>query len=294
MLFIYHNALVLSTQGAQRALRPESAKVVFDSNNRIVNNLMKRIQEVRELRQRQLAIMDSDRGSTGEVEAVLRTSVVIQDEPIEHTSYITCFVAIPFSEEYEPVIGALRDVLQGSPYFWRVERADKRYFENEVSRNVAQWIRRAQCFAADLTDGNDNVMMEVGHMYWGYPRRPLILLQRQGVDRSPIDLASRIKIFYPWGEPLGAGEITNKLREEIARFDELTSLKGNAHYLSVQALRAEFIIPRVAEALTQKFETVEDLVTASAADVAHEIGVALAPEGVIRSIQDHLRLTCGL
>lgn len=77
-------------------------------------------------------------------------------------SHIVCFVAMPFRDECEVVLEAIRDVLEVKPYFLQVETAAFQYFARNVSDNVATWIQRASCYVADISDGNENVMMELG------------------------------------------------------------------------------------------------------------------------------------
>ena len=117
------------------------------------------------------------------------------------------------------------------PYYWQVVRADKRYLANDVPNNVAVWIDQSQCFAVDISEGNDNVMMELGHMYWGYPERPLIVLQREGISRPPTDLGGYIRILYPWGDSPSQEKIATKFREEILKLDEIKKPQRDYSFL---------------------------------------------------------------
>ena len=60
-------------------------------------------------------------------------------------------------------------------------------------------------------------------------------------------------------------------------------------------MHTEWIQEKLAIALANKFETVEELVAIDPAVVSHDLGTKLAtPPGVIQSIQDYLREICKL
>ena len=47
---IYHNALMLGSQGGKTGLSSATARTIFEANNRTINNLMGKIREVRDLK----------------------------------------------------------------------------------------------------------------------------------------------------------------------------------------------------------------------------------------------------
>jgi len=300
MIFIYNNALMLSTQGAKRALMPESAKIVFEGNNRVVTSLMQKIQEVRRLQQRQLASVPGIVGENPAAEPA-GTGVTPVARPaikVKQSKHITCFVALPFEEPFKVVLEALRDVLEGHPYYWEVKRADQRLYRSNVPENVGHWIARAHCYAVDLTEGNDNTLMELGLMHWGYTDRPLILMQRQGDPIRLANLGERIRVSYPWGDPPDQAAIAAALSEHIHSREDIGKLRGEAHYLSARAMRdVEYIQPKVAQAISDEFETVEEFVAQDPKAVADKISRKLKttiPHAVIMAIQEYLQEQCGL
>lgn len=293
MIFIYNNALMLSTQGAKRALMPESAKVVFESNNRVVNSLVNKIQEVRELQKRQLVGMNGEKAAADRIPAIAGRPAK-PDIAVEQTKHITCFVALPFDDEYRPVLEALRDVLEGPPYYWEVKRADERLYESNVPENVGHWIARAHCYAVDLTEGNDNVLMEVGLIHWGYADRPLILMQREEQPFRLANLGERFRAPYPWHDPPDQAAIAAALRKHISTREDIGKLKGEAHYLSTRAMRgADWIESKVARAIAEQYQTVEQFVEQDPDKVAKKLGRGVPPAVVI-GIQDYLAEQCGL
>lgn len=297
MLFVYHNALMLSTQGAQRAVRPESAKIIFDNNNRVVNSLMVKIQEVRAMQKHRLVRDDGERFEERSGSSSAAAAVVPPAKPeieVEQTRHITCFVAIPFDEEYSIVLEALRDVLEAPPYYWEVKRADQRVYFSTVSENVGHWIARAHCYAVELTEGSENVLMELGLIHWGYTDRPLILMHRKGNTPRMANLGERIRAPYPWSEPSDRAAITTALREHIRSREDISRLKGTAHYLSERALLdATWIDARVAKGLAEEYTTVEDLLDQDPSNVARKLGPTM-PAAIVTGIQDYLREQCGL
>ena len=285
MTAIYNNALMLSAQGARMHLTPDNAKRVFETNNRTIASLMSKIYEVRDLKARQFVQVSTE-------ESPPASAVSASDRSgfeAAQTSHITCFVALPFADDYEVVFEALRDVLEVAPYFWQVARGDKRFLANDVPDNVAAWVKRAQCYVADVSEANENVMMEVGLMYWAFPERPLLLLQRQGTERRLTDLGGRLRITYPWGGNGLQGRLAETLRAEIAKFDQLKSLRAETHWLSARVLdAADFVRHDVSVRLSDAYETVEDLLAADPQAVARQVGARVAPPGVVQSIQEYL------
>lgn len=295
MLAIYHNALMLSAQGSRMVITPESAKRVFDGNNRAIAALMNKIYEVRDLKAKQLVLVETaEMGASTAASAT--PAIPSAHSAIEQTEHVTCFVALPFAPEYDVVLEALRDVLEVSPYFWEVVRADKRFFAQDVPNNVAQWIARAHCYAVDLSEGNENVMMELGQIYWGYPERPLFLLQREGTERRLTDLGGYLRITYPWSESVSPNrkQMADTLRTEIKKFDNIKKLKGKAHYLSARAMQIDWIPSKLSQTLAEHYTTVEELLAQDAQNIADKIGHRVAPPGVIQSTQDYMREQCGL
>jgi hypothetical protein len=294
LIVIYNNALMLSLQGQKRAMTPENAKRVFDGNNRAIEALMNKIYEVRELRAQEFVAI-TDEPSSVEKTVEVGQSAQPRQEGVNQTLHTTCFVALPFTQEYEIVYEALQDVLEAAPYFWEVVRADERFFANDIPKNVAYWIARSHCYAVDLSEGNANVMMELGHIYWGYPSRPLFLLQRENTE--PLhqkDLGARLRITYPWGDSPNRKRIADALREEIKKFEDIKQLHGRAHYLSALAMQAEWISSKLAQALAEQYETVEDLLNVEAEVITKEIGGQIARPGTVHDIQNYMREQCEL
>jgi hypothetical protein len=82
--------------------------------------------------------------------------------PAENQSQYSCFIAIPFLNEFDPVRKA---VIKG------VEEADFRaislhhsisFLPSGIQGAIISELGRAECIAAVMTDGNPNVFFELG------------------------------------------------------------------------------------------------------------------------------------
>lgn len=287
MIVIYNNALMLSAQGAKTYLTPQNAKKMFEANNRAVTSLMNKIYEVRDLRSRELLAAQAKPVAAPPSQPEVKPD---SKDSIAQSEHITCFVALPFRPEYDVVIEALRDVLEAPPYFWQVETAARHFFANDIPNNVSNWIARAHCYAADISDGNDNVMMELGYIYWGFSKRPLLVLQRSGAHNPLADLGGYIRIEYPWDENKpDRQQIAKSLREQISKLESIKKLKGNRKYLSSRLMNENWISAAVAQSIAEQFETVEEFVSQDDEMLSRVAGSNRVPPQVIKLIQDHVR-----
>jgi hypothetical protein len=201
-----------------------------------------------------------------------------QDEDSKH---IICFVALPFKDSqtfaYETVLlPAIRAALELDPYYWQVDRADDKYFEDIIQHNIGVWMKHAQTYIADISDLNPNVMMELGYMIWARkPQQPLIVLERVGTGHHLSDLGGLIRISYPDAHGKYAiAEIAESLKAEIAKKEDIQKLNRtiHEHYLSPLLLRSKFNIDsRVAETVSQAYITMEAFSTARVNEICYRI-----------------------
>jgi hypothetical protein len=248
---------------------------------------MNKIYEIRDLRSRELL------AAQAKPVAPPPSQPEVQSEPknsIAQPEHILCFVALPFKSEYDVVVEALKDVLEAPPYFWQVETAKKHYFDLNVPENVRYWIARAHCYAVDITDGNDNVMMELGHMHWGFPEKTTLVLQRSGANKQIADLGGKIWIDYPWDEKEpDQQQIAKALREKISKVQKVKEIKGNKKFLSLRLMNESWISAAVAQSIAEQFETVEEFVSQDDEMLSRVAGSNRVPPQVIKLIQDHVR-----
>ncbi|MGK7897658.1 MAG: ATP-binding protein, partial [Xenococcus sp. (in: cyanobacteria)] len=121
---IYNNAVML----AQRRLLPQNIEEMFESFNYVINRMITQTNEVQKLDQKinqlKLEIQDNKRNLT---EKLAET---------QKTEHISCFFAMPFDEEYEPLLKAVRQVLEDKPYGWQVIRADEQHHGTTIATNI--------------------------------------------------------------------------------------------------------------------------------------------------------------
>ena len=229
MLAIYNNAILL----AQHLMTPDNAQAIFETSNQAIKLVINQTEQLNDLQARlsmtQLELREKEQAESK------------QDGKQAYAQHIIAMVALPFNDRetfaYDSVLlPALRSVLEQRPYYWQVVRADEKYFEETVERNVAAWIKQARVYIADISDLNANVMMELGYMRWGRnSEQPVIVLERSDTDHHLSDLAGLIRISYPAATGSYAiEEIATELASEFAKREDIQKLNGlkQAHYLS--------------------------------------------------------------
>ncbi len=123
---ICSNAIFL----AAGRLPKNSVEMMFHDFTRVIDFLLNQTTELEQTRtwlsKAQLALEETEQ----------------KESPAELTSHVSCFVAMPFGQEYDYIFMALRQLLEDRPYYWQVIRADERQFEATISGNVHQHIAR--------------------------------------------------------------------------------------------------------------------------------------------------------
>ncbi len=285
---IYNNAVML----AQRVLTPSDIEGMFDSYNNVINRMIAQTDEVQKLNQKvtqlKLEIRDIKQNSSQKSAAN------------QQTEHISCFFAMPFEEEYEPLLKAVRQVLEDKPYGWQVIRADEQHHGTTITSNVMRHIARSHCYLAEISDNNPNVFLEIGRMM-NYEERPRIYLCREEAKKSlAADLAGHI--YYPYKMDTtnnsSIGDLVEQLRQEFEKKTEIRKLKNEETkiYLSADLLvRKEKVNPEIAELIAKKYITVEDFIEQNASNVAQKLNLKKKAEtGAIEDAQEFLRNYFGL
>ncbi len=264
---IHNNAILLT----QQLMTPDDAQVVFNTSNHSIKLMVDQTEQLRELQ-----------GKLSAVQLALREKEKVEVTTSEQNGrmkHIVCMVAVPFRDSqsfaYETaLLPALRDVLEQAPYYWQVVRADEKYFEDTIDRNVATWMKRSHAYIADISDVNPNVMMELGYMRWARePWQPVIVLERAhtGALLDPADLRGIIRMHYPAASGRhAADEIAEVLKEEFAKDESIQKLNRlkQQHYLSPLLLRDRFRVSEdIARDLAGAYVTMESFVAANADDI---------------------------
>lgn len=226
----------------------------------------------------------------------------LQNQTSVSPGHIVCFVAMPFKDndifKYETVLlPALRQALELEPYYWEVARADEQYFANIIQNNVQSWMNRVQVYIADVSEENPNVMMELGYMLWTRkPDQPLLILKREGTNRTISDLAGFIYTYYPnvsndVDDDFTIDKLTRALRLDFNKRDDMRELnrQKTAHYLSPLYLHKDLYLPvDVARKLSEYFNTMESVKDASSDEFDHKAFTAGINPDFMRVIRENI------
>jgi len=255
LVSLYNNALMLLS----RVLRVDDVRTMFVQYNQVIELMLSLATERADF-ERDL------HACRVEVEELLGST---RSEPSGLDPYVSCFVAMPFSDDRATSIyHAIRAVLEDHPYFWRVVRADDTVEQPGLWPNLKAKLLRAHCYIAILTgDLNANVMIETGRME--ALQRPLLLLRDAAAGELPTDLNG---LLYEELRTSGDGLI-GEVREAIVRQDKLQNLQGS-RYLSETALkRYAFLEGEVSRKISRLFPTWDQFIQADAEQVSRQIGV---------------------
>jgi hypothetical protein len=185
-------------------------------------------------------------------------------------SHITCMVALPFKDNadtfaYEGILlPALRDILERSPFYWEVIRADEIHLKDIIQENIKALMKKADAYIVDISDENPNVMMELGYMLWSKKDdQPLVVLKRQGTGGYLADIAGYFCKTYPATKALGTTgikEVVETLSEKFRTHDGIKALQitKRPHYLSPIFLQKDVgMNDEFANKLSHEFMTME-------------------------------------
>jgi hypothetical protein len=212
------------------------------------------------------------------------------------TDHISCFFAMPFDASYDPLLQAVRQVLEDKPYGWQVIQADEQQRGITITENVRGHIARSHCYIAEISDGNPNVFLEIGRMSH-YAERPLIYLCREDAkDKVAADLAGIIFSTYAaWNEQKpNIDGLATQLKKLFDGREDLKLLRASRKkiYLSADVLiRKGECQSTIAQALVSRYHTVEDFLAEDPIDVATKLQTK---RGAIMDAQDFLQKHFGL
>ena len=271
MTAIYNNALML----AHHLITPRNAEAMFTQFNRVIDLLITETRGAEALR-RQVT----------ELELATRSARQAQTEAL--TPHVSCFVAFDFAKRGE-LFEALRDVLQDRPYCWEVVRADEVVDNPDLLPNLTEKMCRAHCFVAEISDGNPNVMIELGMML--SLQRPFLLLRDARVKMQHwANLQGKLFESY---KTSGDVPLHQQLQEIIHRQNGLQDIVRKVHpfFLSPVLLRGSGVDIAMIEAVCREYSTVQSFLEAKPEAIAQRLH---ANKFVINALQEHAREYCGL
>jgi molecular chaperone HtpG len=248
MLGVYNSAILYNAE----MLTPRTAKVFHDQ----FGDFMEANLEMIKAR----AFMRQERESLEQERQVLRRAAG-QEEPA--ASHRIIFLMTPFNEDYAGLEKALRVVIE-ERWGCQLCLARDRVLNPELRGNVEAHMRQAHAFLAEVSEGNPNVMYEVGRARALYPQRPMIFLshpsEETGKVTLPVDLAGLIRLDYNRGSP--TAELADHLAKELRRMNEITNLLDDSGmddyipYAKLKSLNLPYKLPDLTyEALATRFGT---------------------------------------
>jgi molecular chaperone HtpG len=204
------------------------------------------------------------------------------------------FMITPFAEKYSSVEAAVRDVFESAPYFFELVLARDFMYENKLLPNIRAHIDAADGFIAEITELNENVMLELGAvLIKNEANRPVFSLRGSSAPKEvPADI--RETLFIPYD---GFDSKPERIADQIRGFIERN---GQPHHRDI----IELIRKRTCLALTRAvlakcrleekevkvilkfYPTVEELLNSPTDDATHKTGLSRT---VIRFVQDQLQ-----
>lgn len=139
----------------------------------------------------------------------------------------TCFLIMPFAQEFDAVQEAVRAAFEAPEVGFRCRRADQLFGGHEIMDGVLRELARAEVIVADLTGRNPNVFYELGIAHMKKPAAR-VLLMTQRMEDVPFDLRTFNNIVYAPTER-GLAELQRQLSAAAL------AVAGNEYRFSVAA-----------------------------------------------------------
>ena len=161
-------------------------------------------------------------------------------QPKRARSHLKAFLMTPFDPAFDRVREAVREVVEGR-LGCELQSADQRTFADLITGNVDAHLEDGDFFIADVTGSNPNVMLELGGVLYGRPRRPTLLIaavaQANETPQLPADLQGTITGSYIAGAELAA--TVDRLEQQFERHEGLATLlrRERERYVSAATLR---------------------------------------------------------
>lgn len=277
MTLLYNNALIYSHRLDERNM-----SIVHDNVAQIMTMLIETQHENLDLRDELLK---------------LRKDMQVKNASniVNGSKHILMFMITPFADEYRSVELAVRRVFEQAPFCFEVCLARDKYNADTLVENVKSHIAAAQCFIAEISDLNPNVMMEVGGILMSGDKRPVFALwDTHSTLRKPADFGDRLTFSYS-GRSSSPDELVNEITSHLieggriknARIEELIRRRKEL-YLShtlLSGLTEIHLNDSQRASICNKFKTVDSYVSAKE-DVLSTLGVNMH---ILLGLQDELK-----
>lgn len=277
MTLLYNNALIYSHRLDERNM-----SIVHDNVAQIMTMLIETQHENLDLRDELLKLRkDMQEKNASNI--------------VNGSKHILVFMITPFADEYRSVELAVRRVFEQAPFCFEVCLARDKYNADTLVENVKSHIAAAQCFIAEISDLNPNVMMEVGGILMSGDKRPVFVLwDTHSTLRKPADFGDWLTFSYS-GRSSSPDELVNEITSHLieggriknARIEELIRRRKEL-YLShtlLSGLTEIHLNDSQRASICNKFKTVDSYVSAKE-DVLSTLGVNMH---ILLGLQDELK-----
>ncbi len=273
MLGIYNNAILVN----QELMTPRNAQIFHDQFQRLMIRSLDYIEtesDLRKSRERLRREQERTRASRG-------------PQP-KHRIF---FMMTPFAEEYQPLVGTVREVVEDR---WGCQLfvASDRQYDRRILDNVRAHMDQAHVLIAEVSDGNPNVMFELGAALHDLQERPVVLLHNGDPEsRLPADLGGLIHLDY--AKALN-GDLADFLAEEMRRNVDLKAVLDEERwerFVSPRQLkrlsRFSHLGDAVFDKLSELYPTLETWQNVHVDDVRPHLGAEgdLAPNLIRRVVE---------
>lgn len=263
LLVVYNNAMMYSHR-----MQEEDMNIVHDSMVGLMNTTISLYHEREDIQEK----LEENRRRDIED----RTESNLPD-------HIRVFMITPFADEFRPVEQAVRNVLEGPPFFFEVRLArDYTHEGAQLVNDIRQHISESHAFLADITGLNPNVMMELGAIFMRLDPRPVLVLRSEtDSGKVPADIGDKLRISY--GSPMDdIQQIETDIRAKLEMdgkiihgdIEELMRQR-RTRYLSTTLLRS---LPLALSAsnianIRKQYGTVDALLTADFEEMRKKISL---------------------
>ncbi|MCU0755369.1 MAG: ATP-binding protein [Xanthomonadales bacterium] len=288
MLGVYNSAILYNAE----LLTPRNAKIFHDQFGDFMESNIRMIKARGELEQ-----------ARDQLEQERRALRRLEKSEMPSAAHRIVFLMTPFHPQYAGLEAALRAVIEDR---WACQLclARDQILNPELRGNVEAHMQQAHAFIAEVSQGNPNVMYEVGRARALYPTRPMIFLSHPSPDTGkvtlPADLGGLLRIEYALDS--AAKELADHLEKELRKSAAITALLDMADlddFVPVTLLR-QYSRPyalqeNTLQALATRFSTAGAWRQAEATRVLELVAAdGLDPDdaaGLIRKIQRALLST---
>lgn len=204
---------------------------------------------------------------------------------------IRLFMMTPFKEEYRKIELAVKSIFEAEPYFFEVTLARDVMLDNKKVKSIKSHIKLADAFISEISELNENVMMELGAVHFtNEEEKPVFALRNNEAKNIPSDFNDNIYIEYGSIND-DILSITDKIRKAIEKNGNPSSseILKLIQKRTCKALNASLLIKlgvkfkeEEAKNLLKNFKTIEDFLEADNFEVSKRTNIREAAVVLIK------------